>query len=86
MQNSIIPIKPGIRDKIHIIHNVQIILDEDLANLYGVPTKRLNEQVKRNKKKISGKIYVPIIRTRTLQLEVTKCDLKMGRAKKQSIC
>ncbi len=27
----------------------KIILDEDLARLYGVPTKRLNEQVRRNK-------------------------------------
>ena len=25
------------------------MLDSDLAELYGVPTKRLNEQVKRNK-------------------------------------
>ncbi|OYD16057.1 DNA-binding protein [candidate division WOR-3 bacterium JGI_Cruoil_03_44_89] len=27
------------------------MLDRDLAELYGVPTKRLNEQVKRNKKR-----------------------------------
>ncbi len=26
----------------------RVILDADLAELYGVPTKRLNEQVKRN--------------------------------------
>lgn len=26
----------------------KVILDSDLAQLYGVPTKRLNEQVKRN--------------------------------------
>lgn len=26
----------------------RVILDADLANIYGVPTKRLNEQVKRN--------------------------------------
>jgi hypothetical protein len=25
-----------------------VILDADLARIYGVPTKRLNEQVKRN--------------------------------------
>lgn len=25
------------------------MLDSDLAELYGVPTKRLNEQVKRNR-------------------------------------
>ncbi|PIW64075.1 MAG: DNA-binding protein, partial [Candidatus Omnitrophica bacterium CG12_big_fil_rev_8_21_14_0_65_45_16] len=27
----------------------RIILDQDLARLYGVTTKRLNEQVKRNR-------------------------------------
>jgi hypothetical protein len=26
----------------------RVILDAELADLYGVPTKRLNEQVKRN--------------------------------------
>lgn len=33
---------------IHTIRGQQVILDRDLANLYGVETKRLNEQVKRN--------------------------------------
>ena len=31
------------------IRDVAVILDADLAAIYGVPTKRLNEQVKRNK-------------------------------------
>ena len=30
------------------IRNVRVMLDADLAELYGVPTKRFNEQVKRN--------------------------------------
>ena len=33
---------------IYIIRVNKVILDYDLANLYGVETKRLNEQVKRN--------------------------------------
>ena len=33
---------------IYTIRDVQVILDEDIACLYGVETKRLNEQVKRN--------------------------------------
>ena len=40
--------KDMIKDKIYTVRNVQVMLDEDLAILYGVPTKRLNEQVKRN--------------------------------------
>ncbi len=35
-------------DKIFIIRGIQVMIDKDLAELYDVPTKRLNEQVKRN--------------------------------------
>ncbi|MDD3008371.1 MAG: ORF6N domain-containing protein [Arcobacter sp.] len=37
-----------IQDKIYTIRNVQVMVDRDLALLYGVETRRLNEQVKRN--------------------------------------
>lgn len=37
-----------IRHRILVLRGVRVILDADLAALYGVPTKRLNEQVKRN--------------------------------------
>ncbi|MBO4639184.1 MAG: ORF6N domain-containing protein [Treponema sp.] len=37
-----------IEDKIFTIRGVQVMLDRDLAELYGVETKRINEQVKRN--------------------------------------
>ena len=36
---------------IHEIRGEKIILDSDLARLYGVTTKRLNEQVKRNQER-----------------------------------
>lgn len=37
-----------IRSKIHIIRGKQVMLDKDLAELYGVEVRRLNEAVKRN--------------------------------------
>ncbi len=37
-----------IQNHIYTIRNVQVMLDSDLAALYGVEVKRLNEQVKRN--------------------------------------
>ena len=40
-----------IENKILLIHGHRVIIDRDIAELYGVTTKRLNEQVKRNKKK-----------------------------------
>jgi len=33
---------------IHTVRGVQVMLDSDLATLYGVESRRLNEQVKRN--------------------------------------
>ena len=33
---------------LHVLRDERIILDVDLARIYGVPTKRLNEQAKRN--------------------------------------
>ncbi len=37
-----------IESRILMIRGRKVVLDADLAELYGVPTKRLNEQVKRN--------------------------------------
>jgi hypothetical protein len=37
-----------IKSAILVVHGQRVILDADLAALYGVTTKRLNEQVKRN--------------------------------------
>lgn len=37
-----------IQSRIYTIHDVQVILDEDLAKFYGVETRVLNQAVKRN--------------------------------------
>ena len=41
----------GIATLIREIRGARVILDSDLAALYGVPTKRLNEQFKRNRRR-----------------------------------
>lgn len=38
----------NIKDKIHVLRNIEVMLDSDLAELYGVETKRINEAVIRN--------------------------------------
>lgn len=40
-----------IKEKIYIIRGKKVMFDKDLAMLYGVPTHRLNEAVKRNLKR-----------------------------------
>ena len=42
-----LPIQP-IESKIITIRGLQVIIDRDLAELYGVETKALNQAVKRN--------------------------------------
>ncbi len=37
--------------KIYYVRNTKVLLDRDLANLYDVSTKRLKEQVRRNKER-----------------------------------
>lgn len=43
----IIPIE-RIQQSIYMVRKQKVMLDKDLASLYGVTTKRLNEQVQRN--------------------------------------
>jgi hypothetical protein len=38
----------GIAQRILVLRGQRVLLDADLAELYGVPTRRLNEQVRRN--------------------------------------
>ena len=44
---GLIPLEP-IAARILVIRGQKVLLDEDLAVLYGVETRRLNEQVRRN--------------------------------------
>lgn len=46
-------VAPGrrIEDSIHLIRGLRVLLDSDLARIYGVELKRLNEQVRRNQER-----------------------------------
>ena len=43
-----------IMNKIYLIRGKKLMIDWDLAKLYGVETKVLNQVVKRNKKRFPG--------------------------------
>jgi hypothetical protein len=51
LQNSITMEMKNIQNKIFEIQGLKIMLDYDLANLYDVETKVLNQAVKRNIKR-----------------------------------
>ena len=55
------------------IRNERVILDADLAPLYGVTTKRLNEQVKRNKKRFPEDFMFQLTKTEKDEV-VANCD------------
>ena len=48
MEKEVALAEEAIISKIYLIREHKVMLDQDLAELYQVPTKRLNEQVKRN--------------------------------------
>lgn len=51
MENNVLMPNDDIGRRIIIIRNRQVMIDRDLADIYGVKTSRLNEQVKRNKER-----------------------------------
>jgi len=51
MSASTTALLPRIESHIEMIRGQQVMIDVDLAELYGVQAKRLNEQVKRNRER-----------------------------------
>jgi hypothetical protein len=54
---------PAVEARIFVIRDRQVMLDEDLAELYGVETKRLVEQVKRNLERFPADFMFQLDRT-----------------------
>jgi len=52
----------AIQNLIYSIRGNQVMLDQDLANLYQVETRRLNEQVKRNKERFPSSFMFQLTR------------------------
>lgn len=59
--------------KILLIRGHKVMLDSDLARLYGVTTKRLNEQVKRNRERFPRDFMFQLT-TREKAKVVASCD------------
>jgi phage regulator Rha-like protein len=69
---KIIPVE-RIEQKIFLIRNQKVMKDADLAELYGVSTKRLNEQVKRNKARFPKDFMFRLTKNEKVGL-VENCD------------
>ena len=59
------------------LRGLQVMVDRDLAMLYGVPTRRLNEQVSRNRERFPGSFMFQLTKEEKNEL-VANCDRLNG--------
>jgi phage regulator Rha-like protein len=65
-------------DKIYLIRGLKVMIDRDLAELYGVETKRLKEQVNRNLSRFPGHYMFELKQTEYESLRSQNATLKQG--------
>jgi hypothetical protein len=58
------------------IRGVRVMLDRDLAKIYGVPAFRFNEAIKRNRHRFPASCFIHMRGVRLF--EVANCDVKVG--------
>lgn len=69
---KVVPVE-SIESKIYQLRGKRVMLDTDLALLYGVKTGRLNEQVKRNKKRFPEDFMFKLT-TKEKEEVIANCD------------
>src|SRR6201984_627987 len=68
-----------VESRILIFRHHRVILDTDLAELYGVPVKRLNEQVKRNRERFPSDFMFQLTAEELESLRSQNATSKGGR-------
>lgn len=69
----------NIEPLIKVIRGQQVMLDRDLATLYGVETKRLNEQVKRNIKRFPEDFMFQLTKDECLRSQIATLNEVRGQ-------
>ena len=78
--NSLVPVE-RIEKYILFLRGHKVMLDSDLADLYGVSTKRLNEQVRRNIRRFPADFMIQLTDQEANVLRSQIATLKPGRGK-----
>jgi len=73
LQNDEVVVTTPVESRIMSIRGKQIMIDRDLAELYGVETKRLNEAVKRNIERFPERFRFQLTKEEMAEL-VANCD------------
>ena len=68
-----------IQNKIYEVRGQKVMLDFDLAELYGSETKRLKEAVRRNLKRFPSDFMFELTKEEFEKFEVANCVLKQKR-------
>lgn len=76
--SEIIPIEV-IKNKIFIIRNVKVMLDRNLAKLYGVETRVLNQAVKRNIDRFPSGFMFRLTREEIMRISQIVTSLKFSK-------
>jgi phage regulator Rha-like protein len=71
-------IEEKIIDKIHLVRGLKVIIDKDIAELYGVETKRLKEQVNRNINRFPSHYMIELTKEEYESLRSQNATLKQG--------
>ena len=66
----------AVASRILLVRGLRVLLDSDLAALYGVPTKRFNQAVKRNSAKFPAEFMFQLTDEEFASLRSLICDLK----------
>ena len=83
MKKALIP-QEVIQTKIFLIRGRKVMFDKDLALLYGVSTSRLNEQVRRNKKRFPADFMFRLTRKESHNLISQNATSSWGGQRKLS--
>ena len=70
-----------VQTKIYFIRGDKVMLDADIAEIYGVETKRINEAVRNNPEKIPGDFYFELSPDEQVSLRSNFSTLKKGRGR-----
>jgi len=76
--DAIVPMEV-VRSRIYLLRGKKLLLDSDLAELYGVETKRLNEQVRRNLSRFPADFMFQLTDQEVAGLRSQIATLKTGR-------
>ena len=74
-----------IERRIYLIRGQKVMIDEDLAELYGVSTKRLNQQVSRNRKRFPEDFMFQLTKSETESLRLQFATSKRGRGGRRTL-